>query len=654
MELVIVLVCSVVFKAFPHVLWSSTRMIHVPFFCLCLAAGLTVSSSLRILDKRPNCKQEGLDHCKINNCSDKRMVEVRQRAPTGPEWDHEHVGVWTDEHGPVSVLNVTWKIKPDGSITTLRGSEINIQDESTNQTLCVRFSYNLSEQRNPKYNQWNFSLNGVVVEPGHTYTVSVFNLPEPEIGGKDYRITKQITIPGCDDRKIQKAQMCLENGSLWDPNVIRAVSLHKECKKFSIVVGFETARYSERYQVSIQSHGFHRSKNVSKENRTSLNVLFEFDWSQLSQCEMLLMIQPFFVGCKNDCLRLEKIINLCPYYPPRTIIIKATAGLLWLLVIGGCLAYLLWRACQKDPVNTSSSAAKQQPEGFQMPERRRVLIIYSLDHPLYKNIILKLCAFLATKCGTEVVLDLLDSTRLGVLGSIQWLDWHREQIESSSDKILILCSQGVQAKWRSMCGDRQVLLREDARSPVGDTLCPALSLMVPHFIRSASFEKYIVAYFDDVCSEEDVPSPFNITVRYKLMKQFEELFFRILDTEKHEPGRVNQVEGLSEDEYYLCPSGRALRDAIETFHAYQLEHPQWFEDELLDSSKTSDEICDDAKTTTNLITYCLPNSTLVTRHIQTQGSDFTGDKTGLYVTEEFLMCTSVEFNPLIAENMQPV
>lgn len=294
-----------------------------------------------------------------------------------------------------------------------------------------------------------------------------------------------------------------------------------------------------------------------------------------------------------------------------------------------------------DPVNTSSSAVKEQPEGFQVQERRRVLVIYSLDHPLYKNIVLKLCAFLVTKCGTEVVLDLLDSTRMGVLGSIQWLDWHREQIESSSDKILILCSRGVQAKWRAMCGDRRVFLREDARSPVHDMLSPALSLMVPHFIRSVSFEKYIVAYFDDICSEEDVPSPFNITVRYKLMKQFEELFFRILETEKHKPGRVNHIEGLSEDKYHQCPSGRALQDAIEAFHAYQLEHPQWFEDELLESSdleaeETSAEIYDNAKTTTNLIAYCAQDSPQFISHLKTQERV---NKTELNTAEEFQMCT---------------
>lgn len=287
-----------------------------------------------------------------------------------------------------------------------------------------------------------------------------------------------------------------------------------------------------------------------------------------------------------------------------------------------------------------------------MQERKRVLIIYSLDHPLYKNIVLKLCGFLATKCGTEVVLDLLDSARLGVLGGIQWLDLHREQIESSSNKILILCSPGVQAKWRAMCGDRPVFLREDVRSPVGDMLTPALSLMVPHFIRSPSFEKYIVAYFDDVCSEEDVPSPFNITVRYKLMKQFEELFFRILDAEKHEPGRVNHIEGLSEDEYHQCPSGRALQDAIDAFHAYQLEHPQWFENELLESSEleveeTLAEICDNV-TSQNLIIHYVNEST----QVKTQASDFTADKTGSYTAEQLQMCPSVESSHLIVEDVQ--
>lgn len=328
------------------------------------------------------------------------------------------------------------------------------------------------------------------------------------------------------------------------------------------------------------------------------NVTFDFDTSQRSDCEVLVMIQPFFIGCKDDCKRVEKTFDPCRHIPPTSYIIQTFVGL---LIVGfGCLAFLLWKTSHQDHLETSSSAAKEQPYLFQVPERKRLLIIYSLDHPLYKNIVLKLSAFLATKCGTEVVLDLLDSTRLGMLGSIQWLDWHKKQIENSSDKILILCSRGVQAKWRAMCGGKKFFLREDDFSPVGDMLTPSLSLLLPHFIRSASFKKYIVAYFDGISSEEDIPSPFNITVRYQLMKQFEEVLFRILDTEKHEPGRVKQVSGFSENNYHQCPSGRALRDAIEAFRAHQRENPQWFEDELLESPDLEDDmnkdVIDDSST----------------------------------------------------------
>ncbi|XP_029992048.1 interleukin-17 receptor A isoform X1 [Sphaeramia orbicularis] len=557
-------------------------MIHISFLFVYFTAGLRVSSSLRILDKRLDCNQPDLEHCKIDNCIDKGMLVPLRDAPTDPEWVPEQVGVGMDKHGFTPVLNLTWSIKADSGVQVLQGSQINIVDKSTNQSMCVQYSYNISGQINPKRGKpWTFSLDGVVVHPDRTYTVSVLNLPQPYL--KDKRIQKHITIPGCDDKKLQKAQICLENGSLWELQMTSDLSLNWRYRTLSVVIGFNAAEYSEKYQVSVTSPGVFYSKNVLKENRRSLNVTFELSLSELLQCEIVIKIQPFFIQCKNDCWCAEKHIEYCSYYyKPRTLIVKAAIGL---IITGGCLVYFIWRECLKGPVKTLLSAAKEEPEGVQVQNRRRVLIIYSLDHPLYKNIVLKLCAFLVNKCGTEVVLDLLDSTRLGVMGSIQWLDWHREQIENSSNKILILCSQGVQAKWKAMCGGKQVLLREDACSSMGDMLIPALCLMVPHFVRSASFERYIVAYFDDVCSEEDVPSPFNITVRYKLMKQFEELFFRILDTEKHEPGRLNHIDGLSEEDYYHCPSGKALWEAIEAFRAYQLEHPQWFEEELLESSE---------------------------------------------------------------------
>ena len=194
------------------------------------------------------------------------------------------------------------------------------------------------------------------------------------------------------------------------------------------------------------------------------------------------------------------------------------------------------------------------------------------------------------QCGTDVVLDLLDLARLGQLGGLRWLDWHRERIERSpSDKILILCSPGVQAKWRAMCGATPVVLREDLCSPVGDMLSPALGLILPGLVRSGSLRRYIVAYFTGVCSERDVPAPFHVTVRYRLMEQFEEVLLRILEVEKQQPGRVNLIQGVGQHEYALCPSGEALRGAVEAFRALQQKNPRWFQDELVQEEEEEEE-----------------------------------------------------------------
>lgn len=215
-------------------------------------------------------------------------------------------------------------------------------------------------------------------------------------------------------------------------------------------------------------------------------------------------------------------------------------------------------------------------------QTQRVFILYSLDHPLYKEIILKLCAFLRAKCGAEVTLDLLESACLSTIGKMQWLEMQRERVHSSTDKILILCSRGVAAKWRAMCGGRpSVTLREDQGSPMGDMFTPALALIIPDFVHSASLQKYIVAYFEEVSYQADVPSLFHVTVKYKLMKHFEELLFRIMGQEQHEPGRVKRIYGIAEDDYFHCSTGKALRDAIEAFQAYQLANPDWFSQELV-------------------------------------------------------------------------
>lgn len=211
----------------------------------------------------------------------------------------------------------------------------------------------------------------------------------------------------------------------------------------------------------------------------------------------------------------------------------------------------------------------------------KVLVIYSQDHPLYRDIVLKLCAFLQAKCGAEVLLDLLDSASVGMVGPVRWLELQLQKLKDPCDKILVLCSRGVQEKWRAICGQGRVTLRQDVLSPTAEIVTPFLNLLLPDMHQAGMLGKYVIAYFDEITSDEDVLSVFDIAVKYKLMKHFEELYFRILDIEKYQPHQVNHIEGIGCDEYFRCPSGEALRDTIQSFKAFQFENPDWFENQCI-------------------------------------------------------------------------
>lgn len=62
-------------------------------------------------------------------------------------------------------------------------------------------------------------------------------------------------------------------GSMWEPHMTTAMSVDKEQGKLFVVVSFETAQYSEIYQVSIRNQDFHYSKNISKVNILSMPLI---------------------------------------------------------------------------------------------------------------------------------------------------------------------------------------------------------------------------------------------------------------------------------------------------------------------------------------------------------------------------------------------
>lgn len=251
----------------------------------------------------------------------------------------------------------------------------------------------------------------------------------------------------------------------------------------------------------------------------------------------------------------------------------------------------LWRGGRHshtpDPEGLASLVPPDVPSttGLTPPplKPRKVWIVYSADHPLYVDVVLKFAQFLLTVCGTEVALDLLEEQAIAEVGVMTWVGRRKQEMVESKSKILILCSRGTWAKWQAILGMEEptVQLRCDRRQPTGDLFTAAMNMILPDFKKPACFGTYVVCYFSDISSEQDVPDLFNITPRYPLMSRFEEVYFRIQDLEMFEPGRMHRVGELAGDACLQSPSGRQLREALDRFREWQLRCPDWFERENL-------------------------------------------------------------------------
>lgn len=563
-------------------------------------------ASPRLLDfPAPVCAQEGLS-CRVKNstCLDDSWIHPKNLTPSSPKNIYINLSVSSTQHGElVPVLHVEWTLQTDASILYLEGAELSVLQLNTNERLCVKFQFLSMLQHHRK--RWRFSFSHFVVDPGQEYEVTVHHLPKPIPDGDPNHKSKIIFVPDCEDSKMKMTTSCVSSGSLWDPN-ITVETLDTQ----HLRVDFTLWNESTPYQVLLES--FSDSENHScfdvvkqifaprqEEFHQRANVTFtlsKFHWC----CHHHVQVQPFFSSCLNDCLR-HAVTVPCPVISNTTVPkpvadyiplwVYGLITLIAILLVGSVIVLIIcmtWRLSGADQekhgddskINGILPVADLTPPPL---KPRKVWIVYSADHPLYVEVVLKFAQFLITACGTEVALDLLEEQVISEVGVMTWVSRQKQEMVESNSKIIILCSRGTQAKWKAILGwaEPAVQLRCDHWKPAGDLFTAAMNMILPDFKRPACFGTYVVCYFSGICSERDVPDLFNITSRYPLMDRFEEVYFRIQDLEMFEPGRMHHVRELTGDNYLQSPSGRQLKEAVLRFQEWQTQCPDWFERENL-------------------------------------------------------------------------
>ncbi|KAL8222212.1 UNVERIFIED_CONTAM: hypothetical protein K2H54_075140 [Gekko kuhli] len=546
-------------------------------------------------------------HCIVRNstCLDKTWLMVSPWTPSAPKSLEVNADVLPGEGGElVPVLNIQWKVATDGSILLLRGAELNVLEVSTNRQVCAQFDFqdNLSHQVRPDNGRrWNFYFNNFVVQPDQRYQVTVHHLPKLSTSGDQNCINQSYTVPGCMDPAMKMTVPCLQIGSLWEPNIEGTRLGHD-----SLMVSFNPAVDPASYYIHVTSFQDEKEcktgkKEISEEGlQQRLNVTIEIERNLKACCSYKVQIQPFFAPCGTDCLRHSASIP-CP--PPDSLHRKSddrmnrTDSSVWVswcstlvcfLVVGTIVAWVFchaWR--KKGPLSGTSNndgahhGLLHVSQSAPLLKPSKVWIVYSADHKLYVDVVIKLAQFMITECGTEVVLDLLEEHEISKVGAMRWLTRQKQEMEARSSKIIILCSRGTRAKWQAMLGQKEgsISLRQDNLLPMGDMFTPALNLILPDFKQPACFGTYLVCYFEGISNERDIPDPFNVTSKYQLMDKFEEVYFLIQDMEKFEPGRVHQIPEISAEKYAESQSGRKLKEAVQKFKEWQVEHPDWFEKE---------------------------------------------------------------------------
>ncbi|XP_042325901.1 interleukin-17 receptor A [Sceloporus undulatus] len=569
---------------------------------LLLSLATPLAPGLRLLLNSPqlfNCSQPGLlCHVKNSTCMDQSWLHFWEWTPSAPSSIDVHVDTYFDAvRKLVPVLKIEWKVATDASIQYLRGVELTVLQVSSNQQVCVQFDFqnNLLFQVSPNGGgRWNFSFNQFEVQPGQVYQVTVQHLPSLSTPGDHNWKSMSVTVPDCTVPLMKTTVPCLEIGSLWEPN-IDGISLADD----TLLVSFNPALEAANYYIHVISFQDEQeckkaTKQISKEGlQQRLNVTIMLERNLKSCCKYQVQIQPFFTACATDCKR--HLVSIpCPSSPTDSIMkepdylsmgLPIALTFICFLLVGSAVASAICLARRHKVTSSGASNNFEASHGLlpasQTPpplKPRKVWIVYSADHKLYVDVVMKFAQFMITVCGTEVVLDLLNERQISEMGPVPWLTRQKQEMEALSSKIIILCSQGTRAKWQAMLGRSEIAvsLRQDNLLPLGDMFTPALNLILPDFKQPACFGMYLVCYFEGISDERDIPEPFNVTSKYQLMDKFEEVYFLIQDLEKFEPGRIHQIPEISPDKYTESPSGRQLKEALQTFQKWQSEHPDWF------------------------------------------------------------------------------
>ncbi|XP_014439974.1 interleukin-17 receptor B [Tupaia chinensis] len=405
------------------------------------------------------------------------------------------------------VMNVSWILRADASICSLKATKICVTGKSNFHSYsCVRCDYTeaFRSQTRPSGGKWAFFYAGFPVELNTHYFIGAHNIPNANMNEDGPSMSVNFTSPGCSDHIMKYQKKCIEAGSLWDPNITACKKNEEE-----VEVSFTPHSPGKRYMVLILQDTIIGDTMLELQQDTLTRTSTVISVTGESEGAVV-QLTPYFPTCGNDCIRRRGAVLLCP---PTTahpapgsnrsvlgdwlsLLLLSLLAAVWVLAVG---VYLMWR---HERIKKASF-----PSPTLLPSIR-VLVVYPPE-VCFLHTICPFTEFLQNHCRSEVILEKWQRKKIADMGPVQWLTAQKQ----AADRVIFLLSNEASAVCEGPCGKSEGSPGENSQ----DLFPLAFNLFCSDLRSQAQLHKYMVVYFREADPQDD-HSALSVCPQYRLME----------------------------------------------------------------------------------------------------------------------------------------
>ncbi|KAM6126483.1 interleukin-17 receptor B [Phoenicopterus ruber ruber] len=409
-------------------------------------------------------------------------------------------------------MNVSWSLSTDASTKELTATEICGTSKGLVESFqCIQCNYTEKFQRQTAVGnqRCQFHYIGFPVELETKYFIYAYNLPLANI--KENFLSKSflLTTPGC----------------LRNPNIT-------VCKiETELEVSFTTSSLGLEYFILLYKHQkYEVLLEESMEARMFLNTTILFRMRLINEHENIngtrisvripgsdestdnfVEIIPYFAKCGYDCPRpTENLTNRVQMKANEILTVNSVGRfvcfLLAALLVIVCIIAAV--AC----ITTDRDSFRRQFFHHQVQLQLHVEVLVIYPEVCFHRIVLSFAELLHEGCQTDVVLDMWEKRRIAETGPVQWL---AAQKAAAADRVIFLSSNPATAARDVSCKSMR------NHNNMQNMFTLAVNLFCSDMTNQSSVQNYVVVSFNEVSSQDTLPSALNFCPEYCLMKDIE-------------------------------------------------------------------------------------------------------------------------------------